>query len=287
MKRLPLLLTTALLAASAAANDQVRDVQGALKSQGFYYGEVTGTESAETGAAIRRFQIRNGISVTGNLNADTLAALGVGGKKTATAALQPAPGVQPAPAPARQPAPATAPPAQKQVNPAPPQQAPALARDEKPLPMKRDGDLLFGAGAKDAQPKPARRIMSADASVVEPPVPIPPAVSTPFTTMFRGTAYADAPRAVQSDVVRRAQAFMAARRFYRGTLDGVAGPATSEAIFAFQEEAELRRTGRLDPDTLAEMNLLPQAVRANPLLKPFYNPNRRRDSSVSWDFWVR
>ena len=25
----------------------------------------------------------------------------------------------------------------------------------------------------------------------------------------------------------------------------------------------------------------------NPLLKPFYNPNRRRDSSVSWDYWVR
>ena len=105
--------------------------------------------------------------------------------------------------------------------------------------------------------------------------------------MFRDTPYADAPREVQMGVVRRAQAVMAARQFYRGPLDGAAGPATSEAIFMFQAEAGLRRTGRLDSDTLAEMNLLPPPLRGNPLLKPFYNPNRRRDRSVSWDYWLR
>jgi peptidoglycan hydrolase-like protein with peptidoglycan-binding domain len=281
MKRLPLLFATALLLAPATANDQVRDVQGALKAQGFYYGDVTGTESAETGAAIRRFQIRSGISVTGKLNAETVAALGLGGKKTVTVASQPAPA--PPTEPARQPAPA----AQKQVNPAPPAQPPALARNEKVLPVRKDGDLISGNEAKNAGQDPVRRPKPADGSVVEPPTPIPTPVSTPFSTMFRGTPYADAPRAVQSDIVRRAQAWMAVRRFYRGALDGVAGPATSEAIFALQEEADLRRTGRLDPETLAEMNLLPQTARGNPLLKPFYNPNRRRDPSVSWDYWVR
>lgn len=321
MKRLPLLLATALLLASATANDQIRDVQGALKSQGFYYGEVTGTENAETDAAIRRFQIRNGIAVTGKLNAPTLAALGVGGKKTEAAALQPAPAPATAPAPqpatqprtqpAQQPAPA---PAQapalprgekapqlkmdadipgleakdavpKQVNPAVPAPARILRREKVP-PMKGDGGVIPGLGPNDPE-QPARRVVATDASVIEPPTPIPAPVSTPFTTMFRGTPYADAPRTVQSEVVRRAQAYMAARRFYRGALDGVAGPATSEAIFLFQDEAELRRTGRLDLDTLAEMNLLPPPPRGGPLLKPFYNPNRHRDRTVSWDFWVR
>ena len=37
----------------------------------------------------------------------------------------------------------------------------------------------------------------------------------------------------------------------------------------------------LDADTLAEMKLLPQPAPGSPLLKPFYNPNRRRDRSVS------
>jgi len=321
MKRLPLVFATALLLASATANDQIRDVQGALKSQGFYYGEVTGTENAETDAAIRRYQIRNGIAVTGKLNAPTLAALGVGGKKAEVAALQPASGTasQPATQPAQQPAPAV----QKQVNPAAPVQAPALRLEKVPLmkmdapipgleakdavqkqvnpalpapapvirrekgpPMKGDGGVIPGLGPNDPE-QPARRVVATDASVIEPPTPIPAPVSTPFTTMFRGTPYADAPRVVQSEVVRRAQAFMTARRFYRGALDGVAGPATSEAIFLFQDEAELRRTGRLDFDTLAEMHLLPPPPREGPPLKPFYNPNRHRDRTVSWDYWVR
>jgi hypothetical protein len=174
---------------------------------------------------------------------------------------------------------------QKQVNPAVPAQAPVLRREKVP-PMRGDGGVIPGLGPNDPE-QPARRVVATDASVIEPPTAIPAPVSTPFTTMFRGTPYADAPRTVQSEVVRRAQAFMAARRFYRGALDGVAGPATSEAIFLFQDEAELRRTGRLDLDTLAEMRLLPPPPHGGPMLKPFYNPNRHRDPTVSWDYWVR
>ena len=270
MKRLLLLIAPALCLTSAFATDQIRDVQGALKSQGFYYGEVTGTESAETGAAIRRFQIRSGITVTGKLNADTLAALGLGEKKTAGVAPQPAP------------APAAAAPVQKQVNPPPPVQAVAPKPGEG-LPMKRVGDVPPQNESKDTEQKVARRAALKDPSVIEPPAPLPAPVSTPFSTMLRDTPYATATREVQMDVVLRAQAFMAARKFYRGPLNGIAGPATSEAIFIFQHEAELPRTGRLDPDTLAEMKLLPQTAHGNPLLKPFYNPNRRRDRSVLSD----
>lgn len=278
MKRLPLLLATALLVASAAANDQLRDVQGALKSQGFYYGEITGNDSPETAAAIRRFQIRNGITVTGKLNADTVAALGLAEKKNA------APVPQPGPAPAAPPAPGA--PVPKQINPPPPQPpAPPPQAMPKPgeslPPMRRERALPPEPEAPDATPPPARRVRPDGVNAVEPPTPVPAPVYSPNSTMFRDTPYATASREVQMNVIRRAQSLLAAKRLYRGPIDGLTAAATSEAIFLFQDEAELRRTGRLDTDTLAEMKLLPPPAPGSPLLKPFYNPNRHRDRTVS------
>lgn len=58
------------------ADDTIAGVQRALKEQGFYYGEISGEKNADTVAAIRRFQIRNGLQVTGELNDETLRALG-------------------------------------------------------------------------------------------------------------------------------------------------------------------------------------------------------------------
>ena len=260
MKPLAILPALACLLTAALADDQTRDVQAVLKGQGFYYGEATGAENAETGAAIRRFQIRGGITVTGKLNPETLAALGLGEKKAASAAPQPAP------------APSAA--VNRQINPPPP----ATAAPKPGEPVKKAAAPLPETETKDAPPP--RRTKPNDPSVIEPPAPLPAPVVTSFSTMFRDTPYAAVPRELQMDIVRRAQSLMAARRFYRGPLNGAAGPATSEAIFLFQAEAELPRTGRLDPDTLAEMKLLPQPAPGNPLLKPFYNPNRRRDRSV-------
>ena len=64
-----------LLVQSVVADPTVQQAQEALKAQGFYYGEVTGQKNADTTAAIRRFQIRNGLQVTGELNDETLLAL--------------------------------------------------------------------------------------------------------------------------------------------------------------------------------------------------------------------
>jgi peptidoglycan hydrolase-like protein with peptidoglycan-binding domain len=64
-----------LLVQSVVADPTVQQAQEALKEQGFYYGEVTGQKNADTTAAIRRFQIRNGLQVTGELNDETLLAL--------------------------------------------------------------------------------------------------------------------------------------------------------------------------------------------------------------------
>lgn len=54
------------------ADEAIRSLQRTLKNRGFYYGAVTGDKSAETTAAIRRYQIRNGLKVTGEINEETL-----------------------------------------------------------------------------------------------------------------------------------------------------------------------------------------------------------------------
>ncbi len=124
MKKLLLLVALPLLFVQAAtADDQLRNVQTQLKSEGFYYGEVNGQESAEMTAAIRRYQIRNGLEVTGSLNPETLHALGGAGN---TAKSQPAP----APAPRQ----------------------PAVAQ-RKPSPQESDRDFLREEEGKQPAPQ--------------------------------------------------------------------------------------------------------------------------------------
>jgi peptidoglycan hydrolase-like protein with peptidoglycan-binding domain len=78
MKRTIAHLIVALCVAGSVRADQtIQSVQQALSDQGFYYGHVTGEKSAETTAAIRRYQIRNGLQVTGEINPETLRALSV------------------------------------------------------------------------------------------------------------------------------------------------------------------------------------------------------------------
>jgi hypothetical protein len=64
------------LAASVCANDNVRAVQTKLRDGGFYFGEIDGAYSSELAAALSRYQIRNGLPVTGQLDIDTAKALG-------------------------------------------------------------------------------------------------------------------------------------------------------------------------------------------------------------------
>ena len=73
MKRALLCLVVTFCAVSFAHGDPtIRSLQQTLKRQGFYYGAVTGEKNTETTAAIRRYQIRNGLQVTGELNDETL-----------------------------------------------------------------------------------------------------------------------------------------------------------------------------------------------------------------------
>src|ERR1043166_1620562 len=64
------------LAASVRADDNVRVVQEKLHDGGFYSGEIDGAYSSDLSAALTRYQIRNGLPISGQLDAETSNALG-------------------------------------------------------------------------------------------------------------------------------------------------------------------------------------------------------------------
>lgn len=235
-------------ALSAQADDRIRDAQAELKKQGFYYGEIDGENGAETSAAIRRFQIRNGLEVTGQLNEKTLDALDTGTVE------------KEAPSPASQAVPTPPPPAPAPVTRAP--QAPVdLRREETP----EDSDRAFLRREEMKRPP----VVDGE-SVVPPPRPIPEPTAD-LGMLFAQTPYATAPREVQEQTLRRAQSLLAQRGFYRDDIDGVAGPATEEAVLTFQRSKGLPLSGRLDLATLSELRLLPGRTP----IKPFNPPAPR------------
>ena len=91
MKRTIVYFVVALCVIGSVSADQtVQSVQQALKDQGFYYGNVTGEKSAETMAAVRRYQIRNGLQVTGEMNPETFRSLNVNSNLAAPSQSAPA-----------------------------------------------------------------------------------------------------------------------------------------------------------------------------------------------------
>jgi len=64
------------LAGLVHADDNVREVQSKLSDEGFYFGEVDGAYSGDLSAALSRYQIRNGLPITGQLDVETSKALG-------------------------------------------------------------------------------------------------------------------------------------------------------------------------------------------------------------------
>jgi peptidoglycan hydrolase-like protein with peptidoglycan-binding domain len=72
------------------ADQLVESVQQALKNEGFYYGEVNGDMNANLAAAIRRYQIRNGLQVSGELNDETLRSLGIKSSGSSRSTTKPA-----------------------------------------------------------------------------------------------------------------------------------------------------------------------------------------------------
>ena len=79
MKRFLSCFLALLFAATCSlrADDSIRDVQTRLKAGGFYFGEINGRYDSETAAGVTRYQIRNGLQITGKLDQATRYALGL------------------------------------------------------------------------------------------------------------------------------------------------------------------------------------------------------------------
>ena len=83
MKRFSLGCLIILLSAAASlgADESVRTVQSRLKAGGYYAGKINGVYDSETATAITRYQIRNGLPITGKLDSQTRTALGFAAEK--------------------------------------------------------------------------------------------------------------------------------------------------------------------------------------------------------------
>jgi peptidoglycan hydrolase-like protein with peptidoglycan-binding domain len=77
------------------ADQAIESIQQKLKDHGFYHGEINGKKDANTTAAIRRYQIRNGLQITGEINAETQRSLGI--TYTAPSTPRPRPSATPIP----------------------------------------------------------------------------------------------------------------------------------------------------------------------------------------------
>jgi len=92
----------------AAMAQDLTPVQEALKAEGFFLGNVDGRASEEFLTALKRFQIRNGLEVTGTLTDETREALGLAGAPVQSV-LEPVPQSTPEAQPFQQPAPQSTP----------------------------------------------------------------------------------------------------------------------------------------------------------------------------------
>ena len=201
------------------ADQRIERVQQALKDQGFYYGEITGEANANLTAAIRRYQIRNGLQVNGELNSETLRSLGI----DSPALARPAAKTTPSPSPG--------------------------------LPDLRDESSGEAARVSSPAVQPFANAPPQDRQIY-PSNPVMPGMSP--GGLLAGTPYEAAPPDVQHNVVVAAQIALARRGLYRSEIDGVYGSTMELSLRAYQARTRLPITGRLDLETLAALRLLPR-----------------------------
>ncbi len=218
-KSLTLGFSSVLFACTLYADSLTSSVQQKLKDDGFYYGAISGTKDSETVAAIRRYQIRNGLKVTGELDAETQRSLGM---TTTNASKKPASvGADPTPRTSQ-------------------------ASAQSPRITSTPG--ISSEPPTSAPPPAGARYPSS--------APGPYELQSELTGFFDGTPYEVAPPEVQRRVIIDAQTILARSGLYRSGIDGLYGPGMQSALVTYQSRAGLSPNGLLDMDTLAALGLL-------------------------------
>ena len=219
------------------ADQSIESAQQILKDQGFYYGEVNGKRDTDTIAAIRRYQIRNGLPITGELDNATQQSLGVSATASARPAAKPA---------------------------STPESDTSDLRDESPNAQTTARGNPPQPRSYDMQPQPPPSRGSQDypdaPSSSRGPQGYPDAASSvtpPGADVFANTPYEAAPPAVQRQVIVGAQVILMRGGYYRSGIDGIYGPGMEFSLRAYQSRIGLPPSGRLDMDTLSSLGLLP------------------------------
>ena len=223
-------LLSVFMTGSLLADEQTRAIQERLREQGFYYGEVDGHGGEETSAAIRRYQIRHGLRVTGQVNDETLRSLGMAGDGGAG-------------------------------------RAPESQNDRQYYDRQPNYQYYRKQPVQPYSEQQGR--VPNDYEDVQPPNYRAPGVATTYPGLFAGTVYERAPAQLQENVLFAVQGELLRRGFYRGGVDGQLGPATTDAIVRFQQDEGMPITGRLDSDTLYELRALPGQRNGPPPVEGF------------------
>jgi len=66
-----------LCAGSVLAEDRVRQVQEELRKRHLYFGDIDGRDNTELHSALKRYQARKGFTISGDIDPDTAASLGL------------------------------------------------------------------------------------------------------------------------------------------------------------------------------------------------------------------
>jgi len=227
----PILFGAFLLATPQDAAADMIEAQRMLSEMGLYSGPVIGVATEETVKAIRRYQIRNGLPVTGALDAETAEALSIEPPNELSPVI-----IE--------------------------QDQEFLRQDEETMPPpdpngSRPGDFSdlriiefddqpaqatpTPAPARGSNKKPARTTSSNRPSL--------------FGDLFAGGPYANVSADIQRQIIRDAQRVLKQEGYYGGEIDGIAGSGTRGAITHWQRNTGLEPNGRLDYPTLAQLGL--------------------------------
>ena len=306
-----LVMMTLGATATLRADDALRRVQQSLREQGFYYGPVNGAPGDETTQAVRRYQIRNGLPVTGQLDDATKRSI----QQTASAAIPSGTsgsGDEPrqsgasagnsggtsqreptraVPTPSNPEPTRREPPANDNDNDDGAATGPAYQRPTvRPVPDTANRSQLHDVEDEDAAASSAPNARSdsdarpglnarpdlraAPGAPEDRPLPRNAVLpSARLSDLFASTPYEFAPPPVQADVLRRAQRALTREGFYDGAVSGAPSDLTSDSLAHFQGVNRLRKTGRLDVNTLGLLRLLPGRQSVGPRDRAEGGPN--------------
>jgi len=226
-----LLFGVLLLGTPQSAPADMIEAQRQLAEQGLYSGPVNGVATEETVKAIRRYQIRNGLPVTGALDAETAKSLSIEPPNDLSPVI-----IEEDQQFLRQDENTMPPPDPNGSRPGDFSDLRIIDFDEQPAQANPTP-----APARGSNKKPARTTSSSRPSL--------------FGDLFAGGPYANVSADIQRQIIRDAQRVLKQEGYYGGEIDGIAGTGTRGAIQHWQRNTGLEPNGRLDGPTLAQLGL--------------------------------